>query len=71
MAEIKIYANLAQLIEQLISNQQVVGLNPTVSSNNVSVLTKQIDTNIIQKWMVFFVVRKFIQERMAIGYKYN
>ena len=68
MAEIKIYANLAQLIEQLISNQQVVGLNPTVSSNNVSVLTKQIDTNIIQKWMVFFVVRKFIQERMAIGY---
>ena len=71
MAEIKIYANLAQLIEQLISNQQVVGLNPTVSSNNVSVLIKQIDTNIIQKWMVFFVVRKFIQERMAIGYKYN
>ena len=71
MAEIKIYANLAQLIEQLISNQQVVGLNPTVSSNNVSVLTEQIDTNIIQKWMVFFVVRKFIQERMAIGYKYN
>lgn len=71
MAEIKIYANLAQLIEQLISNQQVVGLNPTVSSNNVSVLIKQIDTNIIQKWMVFFVVRKFIQEMMAIGYKYN
>ena len=71
MAEIKIYANLAQLIEQLISNQQVVGLNPTVSSNDVSVLIKQIDTNIIQKWMVFFVVRKFIQERMAIGYKYN
>ena len=71
MAEIKIYANLAQLIEQLISNQQVVGLNPTVSSNNVSVLTEQIDTNIIQKWMVFFVVRKFIQEMMAIGYKYN
>ena len=71
MAEIKIYANLAQLIEQLISNQQVVGLNPTVSSNDVSVLIKQIDTNIIQKWMVFFVVRKFIQESMAIGYKYN
>ena len=71
MAEIKIYANLAQLIEQLISNQQVVGLNPTVSSNDVSVLTEQIDTNIIQKWMVFFVVIKFIQERMAIGYKYN
>lgn len=71
MAEIKIYANLAQLIEQLISNQQVVGLNPTVSSNDVSVLIKQIDTNIIQKWMVFFVVRKFIQEMMAIGYKYN
>ena len=71
MAEIKIYANLAQLIEQLISNQQVVGLNPTVSSNDVSVLIKQIDTNIIQKWMIFFVVRKFIQERMAIGYKYN
>lgn len=71
MAEIKIYANLAQLIEQLISNQQVVGLNPSVSSNNVSVLIKQIDTNIIQKWMVFFVVRKFIQEMMAIGYKYN
>ena len=71
MAEIKIYANLAQLIEQLISNQQVVGLNLTVSSNDVSVLIKQIDTNIIQKWMVFFVVRKFIQEMMAIGYKYN
>ena len=71
MAEIKIYANLAQLIEQLISNQQVVGLNPTVSSNNVSVPTKQIDTNTIQKWMVFFVARKFIQEMMAIGYKYN
>ena len=71
MAEIKIYANLAQLIEQLISNQQVVGLNPTVSSNDVSVLIKQIDTNIIQKWMVFFVVIKFIQEMMAIGYKYN
>lgn len=71
MAEIKIYANLAQLIEQLISNQQVVGLNPTVSSNNVSVLTEQIDTNIIQKWMVFFVIIKFIQERMAIGHKYN
>ena len=71
MAEIKIYANLAQLIEQLISNQQVVGLNPTVSSNDVSVLIKQIDTNIIQKWMVFFVVRKFIQEMMAIGYQYN
>jgi len=46
-------------------------LNPTVSSNDVSVLIKQIDTNIIQKWMVFFVVRKFIQEMMAIGYKYN
>ena len=71
MAEIKIYANIAELIEQLISNQQVVGLNPTVSSNDVSVLIKQIDTNIIQKWMVFFVVRKFIQEMMAIGYKYN
>ena len=71
MAEIKIYANLAQLIEQLISNQQVVGLNPTVSSNNESVRTEQIETNIIQKWMVFFVVRKFIQEMMAIGYKYN
>ena len=46
MAEIKIYANLAQLIEQMISNQQVVGLNPTVSSNNVSVLTEHTDVTL-------------------------
>ena len=60
-------ANVAQSVVQLIRNQQVAGSIPVIGSNNESIRTfiKQIDTKIIQKWMIFLLPKISSKIKMA------
>ena len=69
MRGISIEERATKLAHYIIETKETV--RSTAKTFGISKSTVQIDTNIIQKWMVFFVVRKFIQEMMVIGYKYN